>query len=111
MTLQQLDPMFVDFYLPQQALGQIEIGQKVEVTADAWPGRMFPGKIDVAESEGGCQQPHDPGAGDIPNADGALLPGMFVNVSIVTGQPQPLVTIPLAAVALQSVRLAGLRRA
>ena len=43
-TLQQLDPMFVDFYLPQQALGEIAVGQKVEVTADAYPGRTFEGQ-------------------------------------------------------------------
>jgi membrane fusion protein (multidrug efflux system) len=35
----------------------------------------------------------------VPNADGALLPGMYVGVSIATGKPQQLVTIPLAAVA------------
>jgi membrane fusion protein (multidrug efflux system) len=98
-TLQQLDPMFVDFYLPQQALGQIADGQTVEVTADAWPGRTFAGKISSLNAK------VDPASrmlqvrASVPNPDGALLPGMYLGVSIATGKPQQLVTIPLAAVA------------
>jgi membrane fusion protein (multidrug efflux system) len=98
-TLQQLDPMFVDFYLPQQALGETAVGQTVAVTADAWPGKTFTGKISSLNSK------VDPASrmlqvrASVPNPDGALLPGMFVGVSIATGKPQQLVTIPLAAVA------------
>jgi membrane fusion protein (multidrug efflux system) len=98
-TLQQLDPMFVDFYLPQQGLGEIAVGQTVEVTSDAWPGRTFAGKISSLNSK------VDPASrmlqirAAVPNADGALLPGMYVGVSIATGKPRQLVTIPAAAVA------------
>lgn len=98
-TLQQLDPMFVDFYLPQQALGEIAVAQPVEVTADAWPGRKFAGKIASLNSK------VDPASrmlqirASVANPDGALLPGMFVGVSVVTSKPQQRVTIPLAAVA------------
>ena len=63
-TLQQLDPMFVDFYLPQQALGEIAVGQKVEVTADAYPGRTFDGDGVVAELQGRSHQPDAAGAGE-----------------------------------------------
>jgi membrane fusion protein, multidrug efflux system len=98
-TLQQLDPMFVDFYLPQQSLGQIADGQPIEVTADAWPGRIFKGQIAAINPK------IDPASrmvqlrATIANPDGAVLPGMFVDVSIATGQPRSLVTIPVAAVA------------
>jgi membrane fusion protein (multidrug efflux system) len=98
-TLQQLDPMFVDFYLPQQALGQIAVGQRVEVTADAYPNRMFDGVVSSLNSK------VDPASrmlqvrASIPNADGALLPGMYLNVSVDSGDVRSLVTIPLAAVA------------
>jgi membrane fusion protein (multidrug efflux system) len=98
-TLQQLDPMFVDFYLPQQALDETAVGQTVTVTADAWPGRTFTGIISSLNSK------VDPASrmlqvrASVPNPDGALLPGMFVGVSIATGKPHELVTIPLAAVA------------
>lgn len=98
-TLQQLDPMFVDFYLPQQALETLSIGQKVEVTADGYPGRIFPGTVTALNSR------VDPASrmlqvrASVPNADGALLPGMYLSVAVASGPPRQLVTIPLAAVA------------
>jgi membrane fusion protein (multidrug efflux system) len=98
-TLQQLDPMFVDFYLPQQAVGQVTVGETVEVTVDAFPGRTFAGKVASLNSK------IDPTSrmlqirADIANPDGVLLPGLSVNVAVATGEPRPLVTIPSAAVA------------
>lgn len=98
-TLQQLDPMFVDFYLPQQAAGEIAVGQPVKVTTDAWPGRTFTGKISALNARIDPTSRMLQVRADVANADGALLPGMFVEVSIATGPPRQLVTIPLAAVA------------
>jgi len=98
-TLQQLDPMFVDFWLPQQALGQIATGQTVDVTADAWPGRTFPGKISSINPKVDPTSRMLQVRASVVNPDGALLPGMYVGVSIVTGAPRSLVTIPAAAVA------------
>jgi membrane fusion protein (multidrug efflux system) len=98
-TLQQLDPMFVDFYLPQQALGQISDGHPVEVTADAYPGRTFTGKIAALSSKVDPTSRMLQIRASVPNPDGALLPGMYVGVSIATGAPRSLVTIPAAAVA------------
>jgi membrane fusion protein (multidrug efflux system) len=98
-TLQQLDPMLVDFYLPQQALGDLKAGEKVEVTTDAWPGRIFAGTVTSFNSKVDSSSRMLQVRATIPNADGALLPGMFVNVSAVSGASQQLVTIPLAAVA------------
>jgi membrane fusion protein, multidrug efflux system len=98
-TLQQLDPMFVDFYLPQQALGRIAVGQKVEVTADAYPGRTFEGTVSSLNSKVDPSSRMLQVRASIPNADGALLPGMYLTVSVASGPPQSLVTIPLSAVA------------
>jgi membrane fusion protein (multidrug efflux system) len=98
-TLQQLDPMFVDFYLPQQALGQIAVGQKVEVTADAYPNRTFTGSVTSLNSKVDATSRMLQVRASIANADGALLPGMFLSVSVASGAPRSLVTIPLAAVA------------
>jgi membrane fusion protein (multidrug efflux system) len=98
-TLQQLDPMLVDFYLPQQALSEVKPGEKVEVTTDAWPGRIFAGSVSSFNSKVDSSSRMLQVRATIPNADGALLPGMFVNVSAVSGTSQDLVTIPIAAVA------------
>ena len=98
-TLQQLDPMFVDFYLPQQALGQIAVGQKVEVSADAYPNRTFDGVVTSMSSKIDPTSRMLQVRASIPNPDGKLLPGMFLSVAVASGPERPLVTIPLAAVA------------
>jgi len=98
-TLQQLDPMLVDFYLPQQALDQIAVGQKVQVTADAYPGRTFEGVVSSLNAKVDPTSRMLQVRASIPNADGKLLPGMYLSVSVASGEAQSLVTIPLAAVA------------
>ena len=98
-TLQQLDPMFVDFFLPQQALGEVAAGQKVEVTADAYPGQTFIGKVSSLNSKVDSGSRMLQVRASIPNPDGKLLPGMYLSVSVDSGPARSLVTIPLAAVA------------
>jgi membrane fusion protein (multidrug efflux system) len=98
-TLQALDPMFVDFYLPQQALGEIKPGGKVAVGVDAYPGRSFTGTVASINAKVDTASRMLQVRATIPNQDRALLPGMFANVTIDTGKPQMLVTIPLTAVA------------
>jgi membrane fusion protein (multidrug efflux system) len=49
-TLQQLNPLFVDFYLPQQALAQIKVGQPVNVNVDAFANKTFTGTISAINS-------------------------------------------------------------
>ena len=98
-TLQQLDPMFVDFYLPQQALGQVRVGQEVEVSADAYPNRTFNGTISSLNAKVDSSSRMLQLRASIPNPDGALLPGMYLSVSVASGPLRPLVTVPLTAVA------------
>ena len=50
-TLQQLNPVYVDFYLPQQALAQVSTGQAVQVAVDAYPGQVFAGKISAIDAQ------------------------------------------------------------
>jgi membrane fusion protein (multidrug efflux system) len=98
-TLQALDPMFVDFYLPQRFLGEIKPGGKVTVSVDAYPGRSFTGTVSSVNAKVDSASRMLQVRATVANADGALLPGMFANVSVDTGEPQMLVTIPLTAVA------------
>ncbi len=98
-TLQALDPMLVDFYLPQQALGEIKPGGKVTVTVDAYPGKNFNGTIAAVNSKVDSSSRMLQVRAMIANPDAALLPGMFANVSVDAGKPQMLVTIPQTAVA------------
>ena len=98
-TLQALDPMFIDFYLPQQAIGHISVGQAVQVTADAYPGRTFPASVSSLNSKVDSTSRMLQVRATIANPDGALLPGMFAIASAATGKAQSLVTIPQAAIA------------
>lgn len=98
-TLEQLDPMFVDFYLPQQALGEVAVGQKVDVTADAYPGKTFQGTVSALSSKIDTASRMLQVRASIPNPDKKLVAGMYLNVAVEAGKPRDLVTIPLAAVA------------
>jgi membrane fusion protein, multidrug efflux system len=98
-TLQALDPMLIDFYLPQQALAHIAIGQKVQVSVDAYPGRVFEGTITSLNSKVDATSRMLQVRATLRNPDHALLPGMFATAATDTGAPQSLVTIPNAAVA------------
>src|SRR5664279_2368316 len=82
-TLQQLDPVLVDFYLPQQTLGQVKVGEKVEVTTDAYQGRIFAGQITSFNAKVDASSRMLQVRATIPNADQALLPGMYLNVSTI----------------------------
>lgn len=97
-TLQALDPMFIDFYLPQQAVGRIAVGQPVEVTLDAFPGRPFAGQVSSLNAKVDAASRMLQVRATIRNPDGALLPGMYAGVSAASGAVQSLVTIPQAAV-------------
>lgn len=98
-TLQSLDPILVDFYLPQQALAQVKVGQAVAVYTDTYPGRSFKGSILAINSKVDSSSRMVQVRATVPNADHALLPGMFVTASVAAGAAKAWVTLPQTAVA------------
>jgi membrane fusion protein, multidrug efflux system len=97
-TLQSLDPIFVDFLLPQQAVAQLTVGAKVEAKIDAFPDRMFTGKITAINPKIETASRNIQVRATLPNADQKLLPGMFATVQLETGAAQRLITLPQTAV-------------
>lgn len=97
-TLQALDPIFVDFNLPQKAVGQIEPGQPVRVRTDAFPGKTFAGKISAVDPrvDSNTRNAHVRAA--IHNPGHLLLPGMFAIADIETGRPERRITLPQTAI-------------
>ena len=97
-TLQAVDPLYVDFKLPQQQLATIADGQVVNVSTDAFPGVKFTGKITAIDPR------VDPGTRNfqaeatIPNPDRRLMPGMFARVSVDAGAPKRYLTLPQTAI-------------
>ncbi len=98
-TLQQLDPLYVDFYLPQQALSQIAVGQPVNLSIDAFPGKAFPATISSINAVVDTATRNIQVRATLPNPDLTLRPGMFATVNIPTGTPQNLITLPATAIA------------
>ena len=98
-TMQQLNPLFVDFYLPQQALSKLNVGQEVEVSVDAFPGQSFAAKISAINAVVDSTTRTIQVRATLPNDDLRLRPGMFATVSIGIGGPQNLVTLPATAIA------------
>ncbi|WP_029005289.1 efflux RND transporter periplasmic adaptor subunit [Azorhizobium doebereinerae] len=97
-TLQSLDPIFIDFYLPQQALADIRAGQKVKAKVDTYPGDAFEGTITAISPKVDSSSRNVQVRAEFANADHRLVPGMFATVDIQVGSPADLVTLPQTAI-------------
>ena len=97
-TLQQLDPIYLDFYLPEQALPQLQTGQKVLAKSDARPGKEFEGEITAINAKIDSDTRNILVRATFKNAERLLLPGMYATVDIATGAPQRLLTVPQTAI-------------
>lgn len=97
-TLQALDPIYVDFLLPQQAVSQLSVGQTARVKVDAFPDREFTGKITAINPKIETASRNIQVRATLANHDQKLLPGMFATVELETGAAQHLVTLPQTAV-------------
>ncbi len=97
-TLQALDPIYVDFTLPQQALAQVAVGQKVTVAVDTFPGKQFAGTIAAINSKVDTATRNVQVRATLANPGHRLLPGMFATVAIDIGKPQSYITLPQTAV-------------
>jgi membrane fusion protein (multidrug efflux system) len=96
--LQSLDPMFVDFLLPQQLLPAVAAGQRIVLRTDAAPGREFGGVLTAVNSEIDPVTRNIRLQGTLDNPDGALRPGMFARVEVFQGGADRVLRIPLTAV-------------
>lgn len=97
-NLQSLDPIYVDFYLPQNQLGNVAVGQNVTVTLDAFADRQFIGKVTTINPIVEKDTRNVEVEATVPNPDMILLPGMFTTVYVNRGVTEKHITIPKAAV-------------
>jgi len=97
-TLQALDPIFVDFFLPQQAVDQVRLDQAITVRVDAFNGETFAGKISAINPKVETGSRNVQVRAALNNADHKLLPGMYATVEIATGSPQNYITLPQTAI-------------
>ncbi len=109
-TLQALDPMLIDFYVPQQALAQLKAGQAVSAAVDTYPGAAFSRRDRIHQPENRRRQPQCQVRASFRNADKRLLPGMYASVRIDSGAPASFITLPLTRHHLQPVWRHDIRR-
>ena len=98
LTLQTLDPIFVDFNLPQSNAEQIQVGQEIVVTTDAFKGASFTGKITAISPKVDTSTRNIQIEAQLANPDKKILPGMFANVNIKLGEQVKMLTLPQTAV-------------
>lgn len=97
-TLQALDPIYADFYLPQQALSQLKLGQTVEVKTDTFPKQIFSGKVTTIQPAVDASTRNVLVEATLPNPKFLLTPGMFAHVEVDVAMPQTYLTVPQSAI-------------
>ncbi|MGE3320174.1 MAG: efflux RND transporter periplasmic adaptor subunit [Candidatus Berkiella sp.] len=98
-TLQTLDPIYVDFYLPQQSLTQMKKGQIVKLTSDTFPGKSFTGKVSTINPKVDVSTRNVQIEATVANPQNQLIPGMFATVEVKTGKASAYLTVPKTAIA------------
>jgi membrane fusion protein (multidrug efflux system) len=97
-TLQALDPIFVDFFVPQQAIAQVSMGQSVTAKIDAFKDETFTGKITALNPRVDPTSRNVQVRATLKNSDHRLIPGMYATINITTGAPKNYITLPQTAI-------------
>lgn len=97
-SLQTLDPIYFDFFMPQQTIARLALGQQVEITADTFPDKKFYGKITTINPDVDVGTRNIEVEATIENPQKQLLPGMFAHATILVGKPVQYLTLPQTAV-------------
>jgi membrane fusion protein, multidrug efflux system len=97
-TLQQLDPIDVDFPVPEQFVAVMRIGQDLEIRVDAFPNETFTGTVKSIDARINADTRNVLVRGELANADARLLPGMYAQVNVIAGAAIAFVTVPRTAV-------------
>jgi membrane fusion protein, multidrug efflux system len=96
--LQSLDPIWVDFPVPEVSVGKFTKGSAIELTADAYPGELFKGEVESFDAKLSQDARMLVVRARVPNPYRKLLPGMFANVAVLAGSAKDFVTVPRTAV-------------
>ena len=97
-TLQDLSSLYVDFFVPEQSVPKIAIGQPVEIVVAAYPTLTFPGTISAINPKLENSTRNMQVRATLANPDGKLLPGMFASLQVMLPDPQPRIVVPESAI-------------
>ncbi|MGD8546942.1 MAG: efflux RND transporter periplasmic adaptor subunit [Thiohalophilus sp.] len=96
--LQALDPIFVDYTLPERYLPRLATGQEVQLQVDAFPGKIFSGTITALDSGIDTGTRTIKLRATLKNPEGLLQPGMFAKVRTLSPEEQTVLTVPRTSV-------------
>jgi membrane fusion protein, multidrug efflux system len=97
-SLTDLSNLYANFTITEKDSGQLKVGQVVRIKVDAYPGRLFEGKITTIEPQVSTDTRNIRVQATIPNPDKILKPGMFTSTTVVLPDKPAVVTIPETAV-------------
>ena len=92
----------MDYFVPQQALDRVHVGQDVTLHVDTYPKDEFKGRITAINPQVDTSSRNVQIRAMLPNKDHRLLPGMFASLDVDIGQQQRLITLPQTAIAYNS---------
>ena len=93
-TLQDLTSLYADFFVPEQVLPKLAIGQQVQVSVAAYPDKVFIASISALNPKVEDATRNVLVRATLPNPDGKLLPGMFANLQVMLGQDTAQLVVP-----------------
>jgi membrane fusion protein, multidrug efflux system len=97
-SLQSLNPIYVNFGVPQQATPQIKVGRSLKITRDDVPGVQFSGRVTAVDSVVDQTTRNIQIQATLTNPGSKLRPGMFVQVEVGLGQPREVISLPASAI-------------
>ena len=97
-TLQSLNPIYVNFGVPQQAMSQVRPGRKIRVTAGDLAGVAFMGQVTAIDSVVDESTRNVQTQATLANPEGKLRPGMFVQAEVIVGATTTVISLPASAI-------------
>jgi membrane fusion protein, multidrug efflux system len=97
-ALQSLNPIYVNFGVPQQAIGQVRVGRGVRITSESLGNVGFDGRVTAIDSVVDSTTRNIQVQATLGNPDGKLRPGMFVQTEMALGANQPVIALPASAI-------------
>jgi len=96
--LQSLDPIYVNFNVPQQIVGRMQAGRNVRISSDNLPGTTFTGLVNAVDSVVDQSTRNVQVQATLANPGGKLRPGMFVQVEVGVGEQRTVFPLPASAI-------------
>ena len=96
--LQSLDPIYVNFGVPQQDVAQVKLGRMLRVSTEELAGHVFTGRVTAVDSVIDENTRNVQVQATLPNSQRRLHPGMFVQVDLDLGAPRSLIEVPASSI-------------